>query len=255
MSAEAKTTTITTEAPTQSPPEQSPEVQSTVLTIESAQDLLRSAILERFASIGADAAVVEITQDGNNARYSAEIGSGSHPWFLETGTATINEGEITHNPKKYFGRQIFATSGDLEEIATDSTPPTPHPYPTYVNDDLTELDPGDFFTAGPPDHPGTRILQFTGDVRIEIFGTEIERIEEEGEDGMLRITETETGEPMEITRIVGKRVEAVTGLELEQYDEPENPRDFYSKEPLFTIPPHIKKNRSDLAKVRITKTV
>lgn len=253
MSAEAKTPTIVTE----SPPEQSPEAQSAVLTIKSAQDLLRSAILEHFASIGVDAAVVEITPDENSARYSAEIGSGPYPWFREEGTITINGVEIAHSPEKYFGRQIFATSSDLEEIATDSTPQTPqmpHPYPIYANDTFTELASDDFFAAGRPTLPGTKILQLAGITETKLHESEVERTEKEGEDGMLRITEIETSEPIEITRLVGKRIEVVAGLELVQYNEPENARDFYRREPLFSPPHHIRKTRGDLAKVRIKKT-
>lgn len=268
MSAEAKPTTITAEATTQSPPEQ-PEAQSAALTIESATNLIRSAILERFASIGADTVVVHITGLDQQTpgqittiEYSGYIGSGPLPhWFLETGTVTINGAEVAHKPEKYFGRQIF-TYRPADE--------TQNPYPVYANDALTELDPGDFFSAGDPTLPGTKILQLAPDIQIEVSepdnsfednvkslppgegAAEIRRTEENDE-GVLRILEIETANPtpVEITRIVGKRVEAVTGLELAQYDEPEDPRGFYSREPLFVTPPHIKKTRGDLAKVRI----
>lgn len=275
MSAELEATT----APVATPPpaEQSPEAQAVVLTTEAVQNLIKADILQQFAAIGADAAVVHIpnleqqtTGHIITVEYSAEIGSGPHPWFLETGTVTINEGEVTHSPEKYFGRQIFATSSDLDEITTDSTSQTPHPYPIYANDTFTQLDPGDFFSAGPPTFPGTKILELAPDIQTDVSepdnsfknaveplprgeGTKIKSIETNGEEGGVRILEIEIENPTpaELIYVVGCSIKMVAHLELTQYHEPKDPIGFYSREPLFVAPPHIKKTRSNLTKVRI----
>ncbi|MBI4235324.1 hypothetical protein HY604_03425 [Candidatus Peregrinibacteria bacterium] len=226
-----------------------PESDSAVLTVESIRALIKTDILRRFAAIGADTVAVDTPSlaqedlaDLASIEYVADIGAGANPWFREAGTITINGEATTCEPQKYYGRQIFAYDLEAE---------TENPYPVYINDDFTEIEPGDFFTAGPV-FPGTRILQVAGDAQTEIsLIKEFDRTEIEGKDGMLRITEIETVTPIEITRIVASSIRIVTGFKLEEYTEPTDPIGFYSNEPLFSPPPHIQKARGDLAKASL----
>lgn len=245
-------------------------VYTTGLTITQISEQIRHNLLCQYRDIGADTVVVYIPETTNPdsqisdfslVEYSADIGAGANPYLREEGSVTLDKRQIRFNKKQYFGRQIF-TYRPTEEIGNK--------LPIYVNPDMSELQPGDFFAAGPAEE-GTSILQLEPKFETRTLrrikrtqryddGTESTEIIDEIYDNSDQTTNSKaTKEPqtitevelecIEITSITGIRVRTVSSIKISEYEEPEDYT--YNKNDIFVPPPHLKKHRSDLAKVRI----